>query len=148
MSAGLRTQRQLRKALHPDVHGDVSHVPVLTERRGTWPSRTGIDATYLMNAHGLGTPNEAARARCARIEHLWRRAFSIGGAVIVILVALGGYGYVARRDDPAVSTGVAYYVKAQNLRAGSRACELDPHEGCLVCMHKDTSGLATVSAHC
>ncbi len=103
--------------------------------------------TYLPNAHGLGTPMEAERVKAGRRERFYDRAFRIGGALIVILVALGGYGWHERKSEP-VKTGVAYRLKAQTLAAGRMACEPEPYEGCLVCMHKDASGLPVVSTHC
>lgn len=100
--------------------------------------------------HGssLGTPGEARRSRAARIERAWRTAFAIGIALALALAALWAiYAPPGAQPQP-VRSGVAYFVKAQHLAPGQRACELDPHEGCLVCMHRAAAGQTLVSTHC
>lgn len=105
--------------LHPDIHGDVSHIPQ------------------------LGTPGEERRRKQARLERLYHRAFLVGAALILILLVLYGYG----SHEEKLTAGIAYREKAARLAEGRMACELEPHEGCLVCLHREARGVL-ISAHC
>ena len=67
-------------------------------------------------------------------------------ALIVILVSAMLYAnYVRAHED---ISNVAYRIKAQRLVPGEIACEQDPHEGCLVCLHQDMKGWITIASHC
>lgn len=90
----------------------------------------------------LGTPGEEKRRKEARLERLYRQAFITAGALIVVLVAL--YGYGPHEED---ITGITYREKANRLAEGRMACEIDPHEGCLVCLHREARGVL-ISTHC
>lgn len=148
MNAGLATRKKLKAALHPDIHGDVTMLPASIfgygDKEFKLPNRP-----FMPNLASLGTPGEAQRDRATRLERSYERAFIVGAAIIVMLVILGGYGYSARPQSPApIQTGVQYRMKAAHLVPGKMACELDIHEGCLVCMHKDAIGVPVVSTHC
>jgi hypothetical protein len=90
----------------------------------------------------LGTPGEERRLKEARLEKLYHKAFVIAGALIVILVTLYGYG----SHEPRFS-GITYKERANRLAEGRMACELDVHEGCLVCLHREARGVL-ISTHC
>lgn len=104
--------------LHPDIHGDVTLIPK------------------------LGTPREEEFLKALRRERLYDKAFKIAAALILILVVLYGYGSHEEK-----TTGIAYREKAARLAEGRRACEMDPHENCLVCLHREARGVL-ISTHC
>lgn len=105
------------------------------------------DVVFLPNADNLGTPMGEERLRAARLERGFGKVWKIG--IWIALMAgffMLGRNTAAQRDP--VNTAIDYRVKAARLAVGARACELDMHEGCLVCLHKDASGMPSVSTHC
>lgn len=91
--------------------------------------------TYLPNAHGLGFPMEAQRLRKERLE---RRFWLVCKPIIWALILAGAFvsGLNVRQREP-MTSGIEYRVKTQRLAVNTRRYELDPHENCLVMMHKD-----------
>ena len=112
--------------LHPEIHGDVPLVPNLG---------TPIQAARLRALR------RAARLRALRRESLVLKAVVIGLALVLIFIALG-YLHAQPRPLP-----MSYRAKAQALPVGKRVCQLDRHEDCLVCLHKEVTGIL-VSTHC
>ena len=90
----------------------------------------------------LGTPTQAERLRALRRESLYLKAVVIGLALVLIFIALG---YL--HHQKALHTIVAYRLKAQALPIGKRVCQLDRHEDCLICLHREATGIL-VSTHC
>lgn len=153
-NVGLATRKKLSAVLHPDIHGDVTEAPASIFGYGDKEFRLP-NRPFMPNLSSIGTPGEARRDRATQLERAYDRAFVVGAAIIVLLVTLGGYGYLSASSDSVraqpplpIQTGVHYRIKAAHLLPGKMLCELDQHEGCLVCMHKDASGMPVVSNHC
>ena len=102
---------------------------------------------YQPNAAGWGTPNEGQRLRAARLERRYRTV----AKVCIWALLLSGF-YMLGRNTVAqthpVQSNVHFRIKAAALKNGTRSCELDFREDCLVCLHKDTAGLTTITSHC
>jgi hypothetical protein len=110
-----------RVTLHESIHGDVPYLP---------------------NAHGLGTPDLKAERRI--------RWYSRIARVCVWFVALASAYIVGlnAQNHRTVTVPTPQDVRAAKFATGQRVCELDPHEGCLICLHKDALGQTVVSNHC
>jgi len=172
---GLAMRKALHDITHPELHGDGSHLPHQSEddayafRHGRAsakllgstehpaPSTNHSilsedfnlpDRPFMPNFGNLGTPGEVERKRERRIEGLYAKVFAIG---VALVLALGALWYVnappAKQPKP-IQSGMQYHLRAQTLAAGKMTCELDAHEGCLVCMHKDRLGQTVVNHHC
>lgn len=151
MSAGLST----RNALHAINEHCAPGTELCHDRRATdffgykrFADGEHIPApAYCPSAHGLGTPGERRRDRAARLDRLFLRCFKVALALVILaLVFLVGFN--VDRPRPGIEREAAYRMKAARLAPGAAACELDPHEGCLVCLHQDLRGLVTVAHHC
>lgn len=103
---------------------------------------------FMSNYSSIGTPGEAARDQARRLDGLWEKCFVFALGLIVALGAVWAINTPAHRQPPPVDSSVQYRIKAARLAVNARACELDLHEGCLVCMHKDALGMPSVSTHC
>lgn len=134
---GFSTRRQLHRALHAEVTGDV---PRLTDL----PPAPSFNA----GAHGLGTPLHGERLRAEKRERLYGRIFKVAiWAMLLASMFIVGRHSVAQRQA-IEGTNLYYRMKAERLDPRQRLCQIDPHEGCLVCMHRDVAGSAVVSTHC
>lgn len=108
------------------------------------------DRLFMPNIASLGTPGEAERSAANLRERLYARAFVVGGALIVALVALYGYGYAVRKPEPQpIRTGAQYHARARSLDPGqSLYLRSTAQEDCKVAMHKDARGQTVVAWHC
>ena len=158
---GLATRNKLHAAVHPDIHGDVPHVPQdedaayaflhgrasdkLKDLDITFPNRL-----FMPNAETLGTPGEAERIRRERMEGTYTKVFAIGVAIVLALSAIWATNAPAPKQPRQPDTQIQYGKKAARLVAGTSIYELD-REGCLIGMHQSAAGLirnTTVSTHC
>lgn len=99
-----------------------------------------------INTESLGTPAESYRRQCARRERIYFRLFVAG----IFLSAVGCAflaGLHARNAEQPGRAGEHYRSLAARLPEGGRRCEVEPHEGCLVCMSR-IDGQPVVSTHC
>lgn len=148
---------RIRQDLH-DINGDVPRIDDLLAREDAAYAFTKGRASARLTADDitlpdrpfmhLGTPGEAARDAEAKRERLYATAFNIGIALILALLALTWLQ--GRHDSPPhrVDTGIAYKERAARLVADTAIYVNDPHEGCLIGMHKDATGQVVVNTHC
>ncbi len=132
---GLATRARLKKALHPDIHGDVSLPPDHSLAPRNVPA---IDHRHF-GLPPLRSPHDVE----ARI---WFRrtmiALCIAGFAIIFMPdalrhQLNAWFGTPTKAQPAAHDGV-----------NTRLCVNDFHERCLVCTHLDATGNRVKSTHC
>ena len=98
----------------------------------------------------FGTPRQAERMRRIRRLRIYRRIFCAAMIILSALVTLIVCRNVGADREP-IRTGLDYHTKAAMLPQDKLLYVTDPHEGCLVMMHKDVVGPiedAVVASHC
>lgn len=110
--------------IHPDIHGDVCHISAAAEL-ALAPSRGELLERYFAQVFK---------------PSVW--ALTLAGAFLV------GLSVRHTLPEPILSSGDDYHRKAARLVAGEIAVEHDRREHCLVLLHKDAAGMASVSWHC
>lgn len=158
MTLGLASKQRLHEA----VNGDVPTLPPMTDdeahyfRHGKASDKlkqeeiTFPDRPFMPNYSALGTPGEFERARAMRLAVVHAKWASICIALILALVALSAYNtFAAPRQREIVRGDDIYYGQRAARLATARSIYVnDPHEGCLVGMHKTQAGNVVVSTHC
>lgn len=154
-----------RRAPLAEVHGDVIDLPKMTEdERHIFVHGRASDKIHfepfnlprrplLPNWNAVGTPGEIDRARQARIDRAWVKVFRCAVAIILAFVALAVYHAFLEPHAPKTVSGddVYYRQRAERLATGRSIYVTDPHENCLVGMHRTATGhvgLVLVSNHC
>jgi len=113
------------------------------------------DTVRLAGAHGrnfmgLGTPMQAQRRARERRERIWHRCLVIG-SVIGIFAAGAVTGSNTSADKPTLKQRVTALRTVGIDRApmllpsDRRRCAVDWHEGCLVCVHRNSGGIFKTS---
>jgi hypothetical protein len=107
---------------------------------------------------GTGRPALPPVPSEPRLEQLYRRTarharLVIGLAIGVLAGYNAGISHDAERDRTrlqreAFTTRTDYLQKAARLKGGKRACQIDLHEACLQCLHRDKAGQIIAASHC
>jgi hypothetical protein len=123
--------------------------------------RTGLATRNKLLAairYGAARPAPPPPPSETKLEQLYRRIARNARLVIGLLIGvLAGYNagisHDAERDRTrlqreAFTTRTEYLKKAARVKVGKARCEPDPHESCLVCMHRDADLQVLVASHC